>query len=246
MCNLYRVSPKDEFATYIAKHAARWTMPEVELATVGPNHPGVYVREIDGVLVGTVGQWGLIRPGQPERIDYLPSKIPGKRGRPRSTNNARIETVATRPTFRAAWRAGQRCLVPAASYQEPNWETGRNIWWQLKRADGQPWMLAGLWSEWTDPVTGEIVPNYTMLTTNCDGHPLLGRLHKPVLGDDGMPLPAEQQDKRSLIHVDPAKWAQWLSGGETEAMSLARPQPAEVFDLTDAITTDQALATQGR
>ena len=36
------------------------------------------------------------------------------------------------------WRRGQRCLIPASWYQEPNWETGRNIWWQLRRADGAP------------------------------------------------------------------------------------------------------------
>jgi len=246
MCNLYHVSPRDQFETYIARHASRWTWPADELRTVGPYQPGVYLRQVDGAMVGCVGQWGLIRPGQPERIDYLPSKVPGKRGRPRSTNNARIETVATRPTFRAAWRAGQRCLAPALWYQEPNWESGANIWWQLKRADGQPWMLAGLWSEWTDPATGEIVPNFTMLTTNCDGHPLLGRLHKPALGDDGAPLPPELQDKRSLIHVDPADWTQWLQGDESDAQALIRPQSAEVFDQADAIRTNQALTALGR
>ena len=46
------------------------------------------------------------------------------------TNNARSETVVSRPTYRAAWAAGQRCLIPAAWYQEPNWETGKNIWWR--------------------------------------------------------------------------------------------------------------------
>lgn len=127
-----------------------------------------------------------------------------------------------------------------------DWETGSNIWWQLKRADGYPWMLAGLWSEWTDPATGEIVPNFTMLTTNCDGHPLLGRLHKPVLGVDGAPLPPELQDKRSLIHIDPADWAQWLQGDEGEAQALIRPQPADVFDQADAIKTDRALKALSR
>lgn len=241
MCNLYHVSPKTDFEVYIRRHADSWTVPEYELRTVGPNQDGVFFRAAGADVVGQVGQWGMIRPGQPERLDYLPSKVPGKRGRPRSTNNARIETVATRPTFRDAWRTGWRCLVPASWYQEPNWETGKNIWWQLKRADGDPWMLAGMWSEWTDPKSGEIVPNFTMITTNCDSHPLLNRLHKPDLD-----LPADKQDKRSLVHVPPASWERWLRGTVDEALQLVKPPATEDFDLTDAIRTDQALAALGR
>ena len=70
-------------------------------------------------------------------------------------NNARIEGIAERPTYRSAWAQGQRCLILADWYQEPNWETGKNIWWRLMRADGAPWALAGIWSEWVDPATGE-------------------------------------------------------------------------------------------
>lgn len=51
--------------------------------------------------------------------------------------------------------------------------------WRFRRRDGDLWGLAGLYNEWTDPVTGEIVPRYTMRTLNCDGHPLLSRMHKP-------------------------------------------------------------------
>lgn len=241
MCNLYHVSPKDDFAIYIRRHAAGWMMPDYEMRTVGPNQPGVFFRAAGPDVVGEVGQWGLIRPGQPERIDYLPSKVPGKRGRPRSTNNARIEGIEKKATFKAAWLSGRRCLVPAAWYQEPNWETGKNIWWQLKRADGDPWMLAGLWSEWTDLKTGELVPNFTMLTTNCDSHPLLNRLHKP-----DPELPPDAQDKRSLVHVNPADWEQWLRGSVDEALQLVRPPALEAFDLADAVKTDQALAAMGR
>lgn len=85
------------------------------------------------------------------------------RARVPETNNARSETAASRPTYRAAWAAGQRCLIPAAWYQEPNWETGRNVWRRMTRAGGEPWAIAGLWSEWTDPATGEMVPNFTIL-----------------------------------------------------------------------------------
>jgi putative SOS response-associated peptidase YedK len=169
----------------------------------------------------------------------MPGRTPGSRGRPRSTNNARAETVASKPTFRASWAAGQRCLVPAAWYQEPNWETGKNIWWQLNLSDGLPWMLAGLWSEWTDPATGEIVPNFTMLTVNCDHHPLLSRLHKPDPA-----LPADAQDKRSLVHLEPSQWPIWLQGSSAQARTLLQAAPEAMFDRGDAQRTD-ALLMQG-
>lgn len=131
MCNLYHVSPKGDLTTYFR---ALPPVGAVEDAAgpVGPFGLGVFIREVQGERVATLGQWGLIRPGQPERIDYLQPK-PSASGRvlkprPRSTNNARIEGIESKPAFKAAWKAGQRCLVPAAWYQEPNWETGRNVW----------------------------------------------------------------------------------------------------------------------
>ena len=154
----------------------------------------------------------------------------------RRTYNARSETVDSRPTYRTAWRAGQRCLIPAAWYQEPNWETGKNIWWRLRRADGEPWALAGIWSEWTDPESGEIVPSYTMLTINCDGHPLLGRLHKP-----DPKLPPDAQDKRSVVPLAPDDWAAWLHGDEAGARRLLAVPPASLYDPADAQRTDAAL-----
>lgn len=237
MCNLYHVSPKDEFEVYVRRHAAGWTVPAYEMRTVGPYQPGVFFRPCSESVIGQVGQWGMIRPGQPERIDYMPSKVPGRKGRPRSTNNARAETAATRPTFKAAWAAGRRCLIPAVWYQEPNWETGRNIWWHLKRADGLPWMLAGLWSEWTDPASGEIVPNFTMLTVNCDSHPMLNRLHKP-----DPDLAPDAQDKRAVVHIQPEHWRAWFTGSPDEVTQLLMPSPVEVFDQGDAIKTDLLLA----
>jgi putative SOS response-associated peptidase YedK len=182
----------------------------------------------------------MIRPGQRERIDYIVGKAPPGRKppapRPRSTNNARIEGIETKPTFRDAWAHGRRCLIPANWYAEPNWETGKCIWWHLTRADGLPWMLAGLWSEWTDPHTGELVPSFTMITCNCDAHPLLGRLHKPDPN-----LPADAQDKRAVVHVTPNYWDQWLHGTVADALALVVPSPIDVYDLTDAQRTDELL-----
>ena len=232
MCNLHHTAPRLHVEAYF-----RAIVPDGVPATVGPFGTGLFLRPMDGaagaaaLLQGVIGQWGMIQPRAKTR-------------RPESrailTNNARVETVATRPTYRDAWAAGRRCLVPAAWYQEPNWETGRNIWWRMVRADGAPWAIAGLWSEWTDAATGEIVPNFTMLTVNCDGHPLLGRLHKP----DPL-LPANAQDKRSLVPLEPAQWDAWLRGDERQARSLLVAPPAERFDLSDARRTDERLARPG-
>lgn len=189
----------------------------------------------------------MIRPGQSERIGYTtPKPVPGKKTpapKPLSTNNARVESIDQKPTYAHAWRKGQRCLVPTTWYAEPNWETGKCIWWHLTRADRAPWMLAGLWSEWTDPQTGEVVPNFTVITRNCDFHPLLGRLHKPERDSKtGDVLPLDKQDKRSLVHIDPPDWDRWLRGSEGDARALLQLQPPEIFDQSDALRTDAALA----
>jgi putative SOS response-associated peptidase YedK len=223
MCNLYHVSPKGDIATHF-----RSVVPEAYVeGTVGPFQRGAFVRPQGDGLVCEWGQWGLIAPG---------SRTARPSSRAILTNNARVETVAERRTYAQAWARAQRCLIPAAWYQEPNWETGKNIWWRLQRADGRPWALAGLYAHWTDPNTGEIVPNYTLITCNCDGHPLLGRLHKPDPN-----LPPDAQDKRAVAHLEPEDWEAWLFGSEAEALALVRPSPADVFDPADVQRTDALL-----
>ncbi len=211
MCNLYRSVPP---ADLVAEFRLR-SLPATPYAdTIAPLKPGPYVKAGG---VGEVGQWGMIPPDSPTRL-------PTARGKRLSTNNCRRETMGQTWTFRRAWAAGQRCLIPARSYDEPYWGTGRNIWWRFARADGAPWALAGLWSEWTDPDTGEVVPNYTLITQNCDGHPVLGRMHKP-----DPHLPADRQDKRTVVSIERADWDTWLTGTASQALALLHPPPASLL-----------------
>ncbi|WP_300649609.1 SOS response-associated peptidase [Hydrogenophaga sp.] len=236
MCNLYNMTDKGTAERYLGSVGASVDVEDFTQATVGPFQHGLLVRPGQpgeaAQLVGRMGQWGMIRPGSPTRRPASRAVL---------TNNARIEGIAERVTYRGPWMQGQRCLILADWYQEPNWETGKNIWWRLRRADGAPWALAGLWSQWTDPQTGELVPNFTMITCNCDGHPLLGRLHKP-----DPTLPPDQQDKRAVAHINPADWSTWLHGPVAEAQALVRPQATEVFDLADARATDALLVSKER
>lgn len=155
MCNSYTITAEHELQAYVGRHANLPKFPKMKLV-LGPFDQGLFLRgSADAAsLTGVLGQWGMIRPGQQGRIEYKerPNKRPG--GAPVKVpmlkNNARFETVAKSPAFRDAWKTGRRCLIPANTLREPNWETGRCVWWDLRRADRLPWMVAGIWSEWTD------------------------------------------------------------------------------------------------
>jgi putative SOS response-associated peptidase YedK len=171
-----------------------------------PRAQGPFLRagESDGLDL-VVGTWGLIPSW---------SKTPIVKY---STNNCRSEEAAAKPTFRDAWCKGQRCIIPAVSFDEPCWETGKNVWWRFRRADGLPWALAGLWNTWIDHATGEVVESYTMLTVNADDHPIMSRMHKP-----DPKVASDQQDKRSVVAIERGDVEQWLSGSPEEAGYLLK------------------------
>lgn len=171
-----------------------------------------YSREL------AVGQWGLIPWFAKEpKLAY-------------ATNNARSEELEVKASYKHPWARGHRCIIPAADFDEPNWESGKNVWWRFRRPDGRPWGLAGLWNTWTDQATGEVHESYTMLTLNADAHPLMSRMHKPIMDKaTKQPLPPELQDKRSVIPVDPEDYDQWLAGTVEEASALLRVAPVESF-----------------
>lgn len=156
--------------------------------------------------------------------------------------HARSEELEDKPTFRIPWKRGQRCIIPADWFDEPNWESGKNVWWRFKRADGEPWALAGLWDTWRDNETGEMVESYTMLTMHANSHPLMGRMHKPDVDRiTKVPLPFEQQDKRSVIPIEQGDVDQWLTGSMRDAKALLRLAPFEVFNAGPSVPTTGAL-----
>ena len=193
---------------------------------IGPRDDGPFLTAKRMVA----GQWGMIRLGSPTRIQRAKPKKEGRLGELLMTNNARTDRMTTAPTYRDAWRNGQRCLIPAFSYDEPYYPDGvNNIWWRFRRADGDPWLLAGLWSEWTDHATGEVVPNITMLTLNCDAHPLLKQFHKPERDRERNVLPPTKQDKRTVMPIECSDWELWLNGSTDDALSLIQLPPLAVF-----------------
>ena len=238
MCTRY--IPPDVAAIEREWHVGRHNQPDWA-RDMHPLYTGPFIRLDAGKTRElVVGQWGMIPGDSDTRIPMSKPRGPGEKPKRISTVNARTESVHSRPTFSSAWRQGQRCIVPAASFFEPNWESGKNVWWRFKRADGRPWGVAGLWDQWTDPATGEIVPNFTMLTLNANAHPLMKRMHRPEVDPKTKaPLPPEKQDKRSLVLLEAADADQWLNGSVESARALVRLTPVELFDAGPEVQASQ-------
>lgn len=101
--------------------------------------------------------------------------------------NARAETLASSPAFRAALQR-RRCIVPVDSFYEWRREGKIRQPFRILRADGRPLALAGLWSGWKDPTTDEIRRTFSIITGTPND--LVRQIHDRmpvVMGDESWP-----------------------------------------------------------
>lgn len=184
-----------------------WTEKEV-----WPTYDGAIVRwdAETGRRVAEIATFGLL-PVWAKEASYA-----------RHTANARTETVAEKPSFKASWKASRRCLVPMRRYYEPNWETGKAVRWSIARNDTDLFCAAGLWNWWPSNDKEPARASFALLTVNCDSHPVLRRFHGP------------EDEKRSLIHIPPDQHAEWLSADPETARSFFMPPDAEALVIAAA------------
>ena len=123
-------------------------------------------------------------------------------------NNARSETVAEKPSYRAPWKERRFGLVIIENFYEPNWETGKTIRWRIKRVDKEPVAVASIWERFIDKETGETTFSFSMLTINADGHPVMKHFHKA------------EDKKRSIVVLKNTDYLPWLHANHDEARSL--------------------------
>jgi putative SOS response-associated peptidase YedK len=117
----------------------------------------------------------------------------------KNTLNARIETIHEKPAFRNS--VNMRCLILADGFFEWQWldEKGKKKQkYILSLPNEEPFAFAGLWSEWTDQQTGEIMFTYAILTT--EANKLMSKIHN--------------NGKRMPVIVSPDNEINWLNGQE--------------------------------
>lgn len=119
--------------------------------------------------------------------------------------NARSESIAEKPAFRAAARE-RRCLLPASGFYEWTKDPdGKRLPWYFRRADGGPIAFAGVWQDWE---RGEDAhTTCAIVTAEAEGS--LTQVHHRV-----------------PVIVRPEDWALWLGEEGKGAARLMKP-PAE-------------------
>jgi len=124
--------------------------------------------------------------------------------------NARAESVARLPTFRAAY-AKRRCVVPVESFFEWRAIKGARTKqpYAVAMKDRTPFAIAGLWENWQHPQSGEWVRTFAVITVPAND--LVAQIH------DRMPL-----------ILPGSAYERWL-GVELDPYDLLTPFPADLM-----------------
>lgn len=167
---------------------------------VGPQRRLFGITEHEGTRVLDRYRWGLLPRW---------AKDPSVSNR---LFNARSETVAEKPSFRAAFKK-RPCIIPVDGFYEWDHRPGREKQPHFfTRVDAEPLLLAGLYESWHDPVTPDDAPwiqTCTVITTTPNED--MDEIH------DRMPV---------IVGIgDVDDWLDVSDAGPTERSHLLRPAP---------------------
>lgn len=123
--------------------------------------------------------------------------------------NARAETIAEKPAFRAACR-DRRCLVPASGFYEwTRLEDGTRLPWYITRRDSAPLAFAGIWQDWEKD--GAVWTTCAIVTTGAND--AMSEIHH-----------------RIPVILEAADWPLWLGEAGKGAARLMQAPGEDVLD----------------
>jgi putative SOS response-associated peptidase YedK len=126
------------------------------------------------------------------------------------TINARAETVAEKPTFRASFRK-RRCLIPATGFFEWQATNGHKQPYNIRVGDGKLFAFAGLWEHW-EPKDQPPIESCTIIVTEAndavapihDRMPVI--LHPDTYNTWLDPNYREKEALKALLKPCPVHW----------------------------------------
>lgn len=211
MCGRFAITlPPEAIRAYFA-YVERPNFPP--RANIAPTQPVPIVRLARNPDGAKRRHFALVR------WSFLPAFVKDPKEFP-LVINARSETVFDKPSFRNAARR-RRCIFIADAFYEwrrpPKPAKGKAPAAQpflIRRRDGSPMALAGLWETWVGP-DGEELDGACVLTT--DANALVASVH------DRMPVILERED-----------FDAWLDCDETDvspALRLMKPCGDDVLEM---------------
>lgn len=135
--------------------------------------------------------------------------------------NARSETIAEKPAFRTAARE-RRCLIAMDGFYEWDRAGDQKLPWFVRRRDGAPMVLAGIWQDW--PRGEGALTSCAIVTTEATGQ--MARIHH-----------------RIPVLLDPADWPLWLGEegkGAARLMTAAPDDTYEMFRVGSEVNSNRA------
>ena len=192
MCGRFAITlPNDAMAQLFAARPSN-SLPAVPNFNVCPTNQVHVVRASENGRTLDPMRWG-----------FLPHWYKTETAGPLLIN-ARAETLAEKPAFRAACRE-RRCLIVATGFYEwTKTEQGNRLPWYIHRLDHAPIAFAGVWQNWGAEEARQ--PTCAIVTTSAND--TLSAIHHR------MPLILEPQD-----------WPLWLGEAGKGAARLMVPGP---------------------
>ena len=164
----------------VANYPPRWNAaPSQELLVIRRNHTTGEVS-LDPLRWGLIPYWCQDPTGGRKPI------------------NAKAETVDRLPTFREAYRK-RRCIVPVDGFFEWKAIKGARVKqpYAIAMKAGAPFGIGGIWENWRDPLSGEWIRTFAIITT--DANELVADIH------DRMPLTLRPVTIRGGLGTNPVR-----------------------------------------
>ncbi len=171
-------------------------MEEFHVSNLPPITPRYNIAPSQDVLA--VRETGTGREMVTLRWGLLPSWAKDGKSTYRMIN-ARAETVADKPAYRAAFRR-RRCLLPADGFYEWQAQADGKQPWHIRMKDSNVFAFAGLWEHWEGD--DQVIESCTIIVTGAN------EVVRPI--HDRMPVIINRSD-----------YDQWLDPEVQQAEKLA-------------------------
>jgi putative SOS response-associated peptidase YedK len=147
--------------------------------------------------------------------------------------NARAETVAEKPSYRAAFKH-RRCIVLADGFYEWHREGDVKTPYFISLASGKPFALAGLWEDWQDKNSGDSLQTTTLITVAANDfmqslHHRMPVILQPETADEWLERPHDYLEKAAARTPALQAWP------VNRRVNNARNQGKELIDVDGEI-----------